>query len=532
MDPNLPGHRPMTAEEEIDWCRLLADRTGVVFATAGDLLALSDTSLSDRVPKSFLDHYPVVPLFKNAEETLVVATTDPTLEAPDLALALGAKRIDRRLVTSADLRRIRQALGFRPSAAPPPIAVVRSDLLDHDLATEPECVALLDSLLIDAVAARASDIHLERYGDRVRVRWRVDGDLHDVVRHRLAPSQLDGLVNLVKVRARLDIAEHRRPQGGHFGVVVGEHTYDLRVQTQPAHDAEHLMIRLLPEDIEQLAIDELGFPPAIAASYLRQLSCPQGLILVVGPTGSGKTTTIYSGLRILAGDTTRKIITIEDPVETPLPNVQQSQVGPAFGIADAMRAFVREDPDVIFLGEIRDSETAMEAIRASQTGHLVLSTLHCNDAVDAVQRLRDLHLHPNSIAAELLAIYSQRLAKRVCPECRFETPPDAELAAEIFSGGVPAGFRAYGGKGCERCQGFGFKGRIAVVEFLPATSKLRQAISRGLPIDDLRAVAKHAGLMPMRDHALHLAGQGIIAFDELRYLLPVEEFRDRSVKAS
>jgi type IV pilus assembly protein PilB len=239
---------------------------------------------------------------------------------------------------------------------------------------------------------------------------------------------------VLKVSSELDISEHRLPQGGRFTARAGGRVFDLRVQTQPSLHGEHAILRLLPQGEKLLTIEDLGFAPHIAQAYDRLLRVPAGLVLVVGPTGSGKSTTLYAGLQVLSRDPTRKVISVEDPIEYALDGIQQVVARPdlGFGFAQAMRAFVREDPDVILVGEIRDGETALEAIRASQTGHLVLSTLHCNDAVDAVQRLRDLGMHKNSIAAELQAVFAQRLAKRICPGCKIDAVPDPSSRARCF----------------------------------------------------------------------------------------------------
>ena len=252
------------------------------------------------------------------------------------------------------------------------------------------------------------------------------------------------------------------------------------------------------------------------------LNHKEGVILVTGPTGSGKTTTLYSMLRMVQSEGVN-IVTVEDPVEYRLgKGIVQVQVHEKAGLtfASALRSILRQDPDVILLGEIRDGETALEALRASQTGHLVLSTLHCNDTVDAVQRLVDLGMHRNSIGSELLAVFSQRLARRICEGCRAPTTPPAALLEEIFPDGVPADAHFFAGTGCEHCRGSGGYGRIAVIEFLPASAALRQAISRGATVDDLRAVALDAGLRPLRDHALALVEQGVIPLSELRTMLP------------
>ena len=399
------------------------------------------------------------------------------------------------------------------------------DLLTSDLhGSEARHIALFETLLLEAISERASDLHLERYGEDVRVRLRVDGDLHDFDRVRLSPADLVGLVNVIKINANLDIAERRIPQGGRVRRRAGDRAYDLRVQVQPALHGEHVVIRLLPQDSKILTIEDIGFPTALAGEYRRMLDGPGGLLLVVGPTGSGKSTTLYAGLQHISRDATRKAITVEDPIEYSIHGVQQTQVRPdiGFSFADAMRAFVREDPDVILVGEIRDKETALEAIRASQTGHLVLSTLHCNDAVDAVQRLLDLDMHPNSIASELLAVFAQRLAKRICTGCRVEVEPDPAMTRELFPGGVPGDFRAWKGAGCEVCGGHGTYGRVAAVEFMRTGPAVRRAISKAALLDDLRAVALEAGLVTLRDTALFHVTRGTIPLSELPWILPIE----------
>ncbi|HSG53373.1 MAG TPA: ATPase, T2SS/T4P/T4SS family, partial [Rheinheimera sp.] len=255
--------------------------------------------------------------------------------------------------------------------------------------------------------------------------------------------------------------------------------------------------------------------------YQRLLNNPAGLVLVVGPTGSGKSTTLYAGLQQLADDGKRKVITVEDPIEYSIDNIQQTRVRAdiGFDFPDALRAFVRQDPDVILVGEIRDHATALEAARASQTGHLVLSTLHCNDAVDAIQRLRDLDIHPNSIASELLAVMAQRLAKRICPDCKQTVEPDAAIVAELFPVEIPANFRCFTGKGCTRCNGRGTLGQIAVFEFMLVNTDIRNAISQQKTATELRWQALDGGMITMRDSALNLVVEGIIPLSELPKVL-------------
>jgi type IV pilus assembly protein PilB len=522
--------RDVARLEERDIYRALALQRGLRFATIDQLVTHVDLELVRSVSRSFLEHNRVVPV-AHAGDAVTVATPDLDPSIADLAKLFHPSRLEICIVTPTDYRRLWTAVDMMLSGRhllasdEARRAAVADDILEHAQDQgEAHFIQLFESMLTDAVAERASDIHLERYGDHVRVRLRVDGDLRDLDRYRLAPTELLGIVNVVKIRANLDIAERRLPQGGRIRLRAGGRNFDLRVQTQPALHGEHVVIRLLPQDVKILTIEELGFPGPIAMRYRRLLDHPNGLVLVVGPTGSGKTTTLYAGLQILAQDRTRKVITVEDPIEYAIEGIQQTQVRPEIGFhfSDAMRAFVREDPDVILVGEIRDHETALEAIRASQTGHLVFSTLHCNDSTDAIQRLFDLGMHPNSIASELLAVISQRLARRICEGCRQPAVPEPAILKECFPGGAPADFACFKGAGCTRCGGYGSKGRVACIEFLTADAHVRAAISRHPPLEELRALALDAGLLTMRDNTLDHVRRGVIALTEVPTLLAAE----------
>ncbi len=519
--------------DDTELYRVLALDRGLRFASAQALLPNIDPRPFERIPRAFLDHNRMVPL-RESGGVVSIATSNPDASIEDIQKAFHGAKLDLCLVTPTDLRRLWASLdlglashasnGATPAGAH---ADVVDLLADDDGTLEAHCVALFDALLLDAIGERASDLHLERYGERVIVRLRVDGELREQPRYRLRPDELAGLINVIKVKANLDISERRLPQGGRARLRAGEDVFDLRVQTQPCLHGEHAIIRLLPQGSQLLSIEDLGFPPELAPRYERLLAHPAGLVLVVGPTGSGKSTTLYAGLQVLARDKRRKVITVEDPIEYAITGVQQTQVKPAIGFqfANAMRAFVREDPDVILVGEIRDPETALEAIRASQTGHLVLSTLHCNDAVDAVQRLFDLGMHPNSIASELLAVIAQRLAKRVCPHCRRPAEPDPKIMAEIFPDGAPDGFRCFEGAGCVHCRDHGTHGRVAVVEYLQASAAVRAAIARQPPLDELRSTAFAAGLVSMRGNAVRHVVEGTIPLSELPRILPAERLR-------
>lgn len=473
----------------------------------------------------------MIPLSKT-DKTILVATFDPEADTTNLQPLYSNLKIDKVLVTPTDFRRLwsmlelclqgelKQLKSYKESSQDKD-----KDLLNKQKSeVEAHLISLLDALLLDAVSERASDIHIEQYNHRVRIRFRIDGELRDISHYQLSTQEARGLVNVIKIRSELNIAEKRLPQGGRSRMQVGNISYDLRVQVQPSLHGEDVVIRLLPQNEQLIGIEELGLSPRIAKSYKRLLDNPAGLILVVGPTGSGKSTTLYAGLQLLANDGRRKVITAEDPVEYSINNIQQTQIRPEidFHFSDAMRSFVRQDPDVILVGEIRDHETAEEALRASQTGHVVLSTLHCNDATDALQRLYDLHVHQNSIASELLAVIAQRLAKRICPHCRQKVEPDPDIVAELFPLGVPDNFQCFEGKGCNHCDQRGTKGRVGVVEYMQVNTDIRNAISQRQPILELRETALDSGLLTMRDSALDHVIQGIIPLSELPRILPAE----------
>ncbi|HEY9032702.1 MAG TPA: ATPase, T2SS/T4P/T4SS family [Pseudomonadales bacterium] len=518
--------------EEKDMYRALARQQGLQFVAADEILPGLQPALFRRFSRTFLDQSRMIPVTADAG-MLTVITDDPDVSREQLQQLATHQPVTCQLVTPTDFRRIWSALDLtavKPAAERHAGAGQDSDDSDDLLAGDkgreisPYLVSVYEAMLLDAISEKASDIHIEQYNGKARIRLRVDGDLHDLANYPLSARELRGVINVIKLRAELNIAERRLPQGGRTRLKLGGNGYDLRVQTQPSLHGEHVVIRLLPQTGRAMTVAELGMAPVIAARYQRLLANPAGLVLVVGPTGSGKSTTLYAGLQTLADDARRKVITVEDPIEYSIDNVQQTRVRNdiGFGFADAMRAFVREDPDVIMVGEIRDQETALEAIRASQTGHVVLSTLHCNDAVDALQRLYDLGIHPNSIAGELMAVIAQRLAKRICEFCRRPATADAAILAELFPHGAPDDFRCFVGAGCEKCNQRGTRGRVAVVEFMEVNSDIRNSISSRPPIGELRWQALDAGLVTMRDSALDHVIQGVIPLTELPRILPRE----------
>lgn len=346
-------------------------------------------------------------------------------------------------------------------------------------------IKLINGVIAEAARLGASDVHMEPYDAYLVIRMRVDGVMSEAARlpARLGPV----LVSRVKVMARLDIAERRLPQDGRISLSIGNRSLDVRVSTLPAKAGERVVLRLLDRDRAGLQLDDLGMPPAAAAAFRASLGEPNGIVLVTGPTGSGKTTTLYAGLRLL-NDRSRNILTIEDPIEYAVEGVGQTQVNTKVGMtfAAGLRAILRQDPDIVMVGEVRDAETAQIAVQASLTGHLVLSTVHTNDAIGAVTRLRDMGIEPFLLASTLRVVIAQRLVRQLCPACRRADIADASVASLI---GVAAGATIYRATGCPACAGTGYSGRAGLFEVVRIDDALRRLISANATEDELSAHA-------------------------------------------
>ncbi len=359
------------------------------------------------------------------------------------------------------------------------------DLLDS--ADDAPAIRLINGIIADAVRQGVSDIHIEPYESGLVVRMRIDGVLREVL--KMPPHVAPVVVSRIKVMARLDIAERRIPQDGRIGLTLGGKTLDVRVSTLPSRAGERVVLRLLDKENAGIDFDLLGLS-GVADQVMRSaLAEPNGIILVTGPTGSGKTTTLYAALRQL-NDGSRNILTVEDPVEYAVDGVGQTQVNPKVGLtfAAGLRAILRQDPDVVMVGEIRDRETADIAVQASLTGHLVLSTVHTNDAIGAITRLRDMKIEPFLIASSLRAVVAQRLVRRLCPECREPVQAEGSVASLL---GFDPGTVVYRAVGCPVCNGSGYKGRIGVFEALAVDDTIRRLINDG---GDEAIIARHAFL--------------------------------------
>jgi type IV pilus assembly protein PilB len=395
-------------------------------------------------------------------------------------------------------------------------AVEVSELSDEELAelaAQAPIVRLVNLVLAQAVKDQASDIHFEPFEKDYKIRYRVDGALYEMAP---PPKQLAlPIASRLKVLANLNIAERRVPQDGRIKITLKGRPVDLRISTLPTQFGESVVLRVLDQGNVRLDLAEIGLPPAIETGVRDVIQRPNGIFVVTGPTGSGKTTTLYSALREL-NDTERKLLTAEDPVEYEIEGVMQVPINPGIGLSFArtLRTFLRQDPDIIMVGEIRDEETAQIAIQASLTGHLVLATLHTNDAAGAVTRLIDMGVEPFLISSSLEGVLAQRLVRRICPECSqaYEAP-----AAELEQLGLdPAQAPTFHrGVGCEHCSGSGYQGRHGLFEWLPISEALREMISQRRPTLELREQACREGMGLLREAGIAALAEGLTTVEEV-----------------
>ncbi len=392
----------------------------------------------------------------------------------------------------------------------------KTDVFDlTESADEAPVVRLLNLMFADAIRRAASDIHLEPYEKVFRVRFRIDGVLHEIMS---PPKRFEAaLTSRVKIMANLDIAERRLPQDGHIKLRYQHREIDFRVSTLPTIFGEKTVMRILDKEALQLDMTKLGLDAWSLEQLDKALRRPCGMILLTGPTGSGKTTTLYSAIHTINSPDIN-IMTAEDPVEYNLKGVNQLQVNEEIGrtFAGALRSFLRQDPDVILVGETRDLETAQIAIRAALTGHLVLSTLHTNDCASTVARLLDMGVPPFLVSSSLLLLLAQRLARRICRECR--EPSEADEESLVPYGHVPQGLgrvSLYRGRGCQACSFTGMKGRVAIYETMPISQEIRDLILRTADIGEIRGIAQSQGMRTLRQNGLAKVIEGTIAIEEV-----------------
>jgi general secretion pathway protein E len=381
------------------------------------------------------------------------------------------------------------------------------------LANEAPVVRLVNLLLIEALDARASDVHLEGYADGLRVRYRVDGVL------QAAPSPpphlTAAIISRLKIMAELDIAERRLPQDGRIRLRLLNRQVDVRVSTVPTLRGESVVLRLLDKERGRVTLTELGMAQDTFDLFSEVISRPHGIVLATGPTGSGKTTTLYAAVEMLRTGR-EKILTVEDPVEYELPGVPQVPVNEKVGVtfASALRSLLRQDPDIILVGEIRDPETAQIATQAALTGHLVLSTLHTNDAPTALTRLLDLGVAAYLVASTVDAVLAQRLVRVICPNCRVEAHPDKAAARRLDIAALGLA-TVWHGEGCDNCRGTGYRGRTGVHELLVMDNELRMEVQGRRGSEELRAMAIAKGMRTLQDDGLRLVRAGVTTLDEV-----------------
>ena len=426
-------------------------------------------------------------------------------------------------ITNADLVSL-DTIDFAPGEGSEEVEIVE-DNEEIDLSTlsrmsaDAPVVRLVNVLLVDALRRGASDIHVEPYEKELRIRFRIDGVLYDVMH---PPLKLrDALISRIKIMSKLDISEKRLPQDGRIKIKVKvdarSRELDFRVSTLPTLFGEKVVLRLLDKENLMLDMTKLGFEPESLAKFKRNISKPYGMVLVTGPTGSGKTNTLYSALQALNTVATN-IMTAEDPVEFNLVGINQVQMKEQIGLnfAAALRAFLRQDPNIILVGEIRDFETAEIAIKAALTGHMVLSTLHTNDAPSTISRLMNMGIEPFLVATSVNLIQAQRLIRRVCKDCKRENPTPAEALAEIgFSAEETKTLKTYKGQGCSTCNNTGYKGRVGLYEVMEITDEIRELILIGASALELRKKAIEDGMITLRESGLQKIRAGITTVEEV-----------------
>ncbi len=473
----------------------------------------------------FLNNYKVLP-FEMQNGTLSVVIADPFEPFPvealrastglDIKVVLGLEKdINEALDTcygggKVSMNKLIEGMGESDSAGQS-----ENDDVEHlkDMAHEAPIINMVNLLLSRAVERRASDIHIEPFEDELHVRYRIDGMLNHIesLPRKLHPA----IASRIKIMSKLNIAERRLPQDGRLKIKTGGKDMDIRVSTVPTLYGESIVMRLL-DSKGVLSLDTVGFSKAHRESFTSIINQPHGMFLVTGPTGSGKSTTLYTALSDI--DTVaKKVVTIEDPVEYYLKGVNQIHVKPKIGLtfANGLRSIVRQDPDVIMVGEIRDAETADIAVHSALTGHLILSTLHTNDAPSAVTRLQDMGVESFLISSSLLGVLAQRLVRVICPGCKEEYAPGAG-EVQLFAGtAVPDGLRLFRGRGCNACENTGYKGRTGIFELMAVSEEIRQLIAERKGANVIRQAAIEKGMRPLREDGLEKVLMGITSLEEV-----------------
>ncbi len=505
---------------------VVAEKNGLRFLniSAADI----DSKALKAITANIASHYNIVPL-EIVGNVLQVATCDPFNEnlKNEIELVLdNSHDVEFVLATSEVIKKaIRKAYGVGAATVEQMVTAEEiddatthtKDLMDESKAREASVIKLVNQVLADAISAGATDIHIEPYEDDLKVRYRIDGILHDAGVPHTVRFFKEGITSRVKIISGLDIAEKRLPQDGRAQVDLSNHKFDLRISILPTRYGEAINIRILPQSTLISDLHSLGMAENEISKLKKLIFKPHGIILVTGPTGSGKTTTLYTCMNLLK-DTDSKIITIEDPVEYDMPGIVQMQVHPDIGFtfARALRSMLRHDPDIMLVGEIRDLETAETAIRTALTGHLVFSTLHTNDAASAITRLLDMGIEPYLAASSIEAILAQRLVRVICPSCKESYEPHPEVVTAIKSlarlDELPV---VYHGRGCAKCRFTGYQGRTAIAELLLLSENIREITISRRHANEIDAQARREGMTSLFLGGVDKVRQGITTYEEI-----------------
>jgi len=503
---------------EHDLLKAVAEQLGI------EMVSISDYDLTPElkklIPEEIARRYKVIPL-KYSNNLIVLATNDPVnIDAMDELSRMTRKNISPVLLTTDDLYYgLEKIYGTEDrlfKIASDVEKKIIGNLSDEEflegLSQDAPIVNLVDGILGKGINEGASDIHIEPDEDKLRVRYRIDGILHEVL--SVNRSLHSPITSRIKILANMDIAEKRAPQDGRFKIRVNFKDIDFRASTLPTYYGEKVVLRILDRSNVVLDLKSIGMSSHNLEVYESIISKPYGIILITGPTGSGKTTTLYATLSKL-NSVEKNIVTVEDPIEYNFKLINQVQVDESANVtfASALRSILRQDPDIIMVGEIRDKETAEISIQASLTGHLVLSTIHTNDAVSAVVRLMDMGIEPFLVGSSLIGIVGQRLVRKVCINCAVEYTPPKEFLDRI--GEIEENVRFVKGEGCPECHYTGYQGRIGIYEVLKITPNLREMVVKGANSEELRKAAIQGGFSTMFESGVKLAKMGITTIEEI-----------------
>jgi len=532
----IPSHQSLI---ELDCCtqediyKALSDSTGI------PLISLNKLEIEDEakkcIPAKTAIHYKVVPISLRQGTLEAAFATPPAMRVLENLRLLVGKRIEPRLATSFEIGiTLKSMYGLGAETV---IKIRESKIGDRlsdreiryksaagDISIDDESVpiiSLVNQILTDALEMTATDIHIEPFQDSVRLRYRIDGMLQEIPVPDGVRKFHEAIISRLKIMADLNIAERRLPHDGRISVRAGEDEFDLRVSIMPSRFGETICLRILNRKTVFLSMTDLGLEDSDFRIFQKLIDLPHGIVLVTGPTGSGKTTTLYAALAKLAESRKdRKIITVEDPVEYEMPGISQIQMHSQIGLtfASGLRSILRHDPDIILVGEIRDAETAEIAIRSSLTGHLVFSTLHTNDSVGAVNRLIDMGVEPYLLASSLVACIAQRLVRRICTNCKVKDeniPPQIRSEISRLLGIRPEEVQAWKGSGCSKCNHTGYKGRVAVYELFLLDEEIQDLTAAHAASSELRRAARQKGMKTLREDGWLKLNRGLTSIEEV-----------------